>query len=96
ALYPLDDTAAELACLAVHPDYRGQGRGDALLQYLERQAVDMGIRRLFVLSTKTSHWFRERGFAPAEPRTLPAKRQAMYNYRRNSKVFVKALGGCQV
>ncbi len=91
ALYPLDGSAAELACLAVHPDYRGQGRGDALLQYLERSAVDAGIRRLFVLSTKASHWFRERGFAPAEPKTLPAKRQAMYNYRRNSKVFVKAL-----
>ena len=93
ALYPLDETAAELACLAVHPDYRGQGRGDALLQYLERHAVEAGIGRLFVLSTKASHWFRERGFQPTEPKTLPAKRQALYNYRRNSKVFVKRLAG---
>jgi len=91
ALYPLDGDAAELACLAVHPDYRGQGRGDTLLQYLEKHAVEAGIRRLFVLSTKASHWFRERGFTPAGPKMLPARRQAMYNYRRNSKVFVKML-----
>ncbi len=91
ALYPLDDSTAELACLAVHPDYRDQGRGDALLQYLEQSAAEAGIRRLFVLSTKASHWFRERGFVQTEPRALPAKRQNMYNYRRNSKVFVKAL-----
>ena len=91
ALYPLSDTAAELACVAVHAEYRGQGRGDALLQYLERLAADRNIQQLFVLSTRAAHWFRERGFTAAEPRALPGRRQAMYNYRRNSKVFVKSL-----
>ena len=92
ALYPsVDDHVGELACLAVHPDYRGAGRGDALLTELERQAATLGLKRLFVLTTHTAHWFRERGFAPADIKALPVARQALYNWQRNSKVFIKAL-----
>ncbi len=93
AHYPFaEDGVGELACLAVHPDYRNEGRGDRLLDEVERQAMQLGIRRLFVLTTRTAHWFRERGFRPGEIRDLPVKRQAMYNYQRNSKVFIKELG----
>ena len=53
---------AELACLVVHPDYRTSGRGDQLLHYLERECAAQGLGSLFVLTTQTSHWFRERGF----------------------------------
>ncbi|MEJ2509707.1 MAG: amino-acid N-acetyltransferase [Gammaproteobacteria bacterium] len=92
ALYPFsDEPVAELACLVVHPDYRAEGRGDALLSYIERKAHSIGITRLFVLTTRTAHWFRERGFRPGEIRDLPVKRQAMYNYQRNSKVFIKEI-----
>ncbi|MHB1241158.1 MAG: amino-acid N-acetyltransferase, partial [Gammaproteobacteria bacterium] len=91
-LYPFpEERCAELACLAVHPDYRSAGRGDALLQYLERKASDLSIQRLFVLTTRTAHWFRERGFEAAEPRQLPIQRQRLYNFQRNSKVFMKRL-----
>jgi amino-acid N-acetyltransferase len=82
---------AELACLAVHPDYQGAARGNALLHYIEQRARQMGITQLFVLSTKTSHWFLERGFEKADIKVLPMKRRALYNYRRNSKVFIKTL-----
>jgi len=92
ALYPFsDERVAELACVVVHPDYRDEGRGDALLSYIERKAHSTGITRLFVLTTRTAHWFRERGFRPGEIRDLPIKRQAMYNYQRNSKVFIKEI-----
>ncbi len=95
ALNPFDENnMAELTCLAVHPDYQGAARGNALLQFVEQNAARRGIRQLFVLSTKTSHWFLERGFKKADIKTLPMKRQALYNYRRNSKVFIKTLGGC--
>lgn len=30
--------------------------------YLERQALEMGITHLFLLSTRTMQWFEERGF----------------------------------
>lgn len=92
ALYPFpEEGVAELACLAVHPDYRDAGRGDRLLGRIERVAADAGIERIFVLTTRTAHWFRERGFAPAELRDLPVKRRELYNYQRNSKVFSKRL-----
>jgi len=93
ALYPFeDDRIGEVACLAIHPDYRGGGRGDVLLQYLETRAQKIGLERLFVLTTQTLHWFRERGFAPGDLVDLPVKRRELYNYQRNSKIFYKALG----
>ncbi|MEW5755193.1 MAG: amino-acid N-acetyltransferase [Pseudomonadota bacterium] len=92
ALYPYAQTEfAELACLAIHPDYRGAGRGDALLDYIEQQAVYQGIRRLFVLTTRTAHWFIERGFTESELAALPVEKQKLYNYQRKSKIFIKTL-----
>jgi amino-acid N-acetyltransferase len=92
ALYPYPAAAmAELACLAIHPDYRGGGRGDKLLEQVQARARAGQIRTLFVLTTQTAHWFRERGFVEGELGTLPMERRVLYNYRRNSKVFVKTL-----
>lgn len=92
ALYPFpQNQLGELACLAISSRYRHGGRGDALLEYLERQARSMGLQRLFVLTTRTAHWFIERGFQPAEINELPMERQALYNFQRRSKVFIKQL-----
>jgi amino-acid N-acetyltransferase len=92
ALYPGDrQTEAELACLAVHDDYRDEGRGDALLMGIEHRARQNGVRQLVVLTTRTAHWFRERGFLPGDLSHLPARKKALYNYQRNSKVFYKPL-----
>jgi amino-acid N-acetyltransferase len=93
ALYPYpDDAIAELACLVVHPDYRTSGRGDQLLQYLERQCDAQGLRRVFVLTTQTSHWFRERGFENCELDDLPKIRRSAYDQSRRSKILLKPLG----
>jgi len=97
ALYPFADGkpgahSAELACLAVHPDYQGEGRGETLLRFIEQTAKQHGIENLFVLSTRTSHWFLERGFIKAGLDALPKKRKALYNYRRNANVFIRKLG----
>jgi amino-acid N-acetyltransferase len=81
----------ELACLAVHRDYQNEGRGDVLLQAIERDALDQGLNRLFVLTTRTAHWFRERGFRVGKVEELPMQKRAMYNYQRKSKVFLKRL-----
>jgi amino-acid N-acetyltransferase len=92
ALYPfVEQRVAELACLVVHPDYANQGRGLTLLQYVEQEAAALGVNRLFVLTTRTAHWFIEHGFVEAGLDSLPIERRAMYNYQRGSKVFVKAL-----
>ena len=90
ALYPyLQDKVAELACLAVHPDYQGNNRGDQLLKYIERQTKQLGIKQLFVLTTRTAHWFIERGFTSSDIKKLPVKRKSLYNYQRQSKMFAK-------
>lgn len=81
----------ELACVALHEDYRGEGRGDRLLDYIERQARGRGLSRLFVLTTQTTHWFREHGFEPAALEDLPLARSALYNHGRNSKILLKLL-----
>ncbi len=91
ALYPYAGQIAELACFVVHPDYRNQGRGDRLLEAIERRARQTGIGKLFLLTTRASHWFREHGFKPAQMDTLPVKKRQLYNYQRNSKVLLKPL-----
>ncbi len=92
ALYPYPkEGVGELACMAVHDDYRNQGRGDGLLQALEARARELGIGALFVLTTRTAHWFRERGFQAARIEQLPVARRGLYNYQRKSKVFIKKL-----
>lgn len=92
ALYPfLAEKMAELACFIVHNHYRGENRGDALLAFLEREAQQMDIQQIFVLTTHTAHWFQERGFVQANIDSLPVIRRSLYNYQRKSKVFVKQL-----
>jgi amino-acid N-acetyltransferase len=92
ALYPFaDERAGELACLAVHPDYRNAGAGERLLRHVELQAARQGLAHLFVLTTRAAHWFVEHGFASSDVDALPQRKQLLYNYQRRSQVFVKAL-----
>lgn len=92
ALYPFEkEKLGELACLAVHPDYQKGGRGDQLLNRIEQAAIQQGLSQLFVLSTRTTHWFRERGFASTDINALPRRKRDLYNWQRKSKVFIKSL-----
>ncbi len=93
ALYPfLDDTnMAELACVATHPDYQKAGRAGLILEAIEAVAEKQKITQLFVLTTQTAHWFMERGFVQASTDRLPSEKQSLYNFQRNSKVFIKTL-----
>ncbi|MGH8629295.1 MAG: amino-acid N-acetyltransferase, partial [Burkholderiales bacterium] len=92
ALNPFaEEKAGELACLAVHADYRNGRAGERLLQAIETGAKSAGLRKLFVLTTRASHWFIEHGFAEAPLSLLPARKQALYNYQRGSKVLAKSL-----
>lgn len=91
ALYPLDEQSAEVASLAIHPDYRKGSRGADLLAFLEQQARSHGRHQLFALTTHTAHWFVEQGFNEVAVDDLPAERQAVYDHSRNSKVLKKQL-----
>ena len=91
ALYPYGEDQAELACLAVHPNYRRWGYGEKLMKRIEARARAIGIRRLFVLTTVTSHWFKERGFSEQTVDNLPEEKRLVYNLQRRSKVYAKPL-----
>lgn len=92
ALYPFpDEKACELACVAVHPAYRKAGVGRILIDHLEEQARKQGYQHIFVLTTRTAHWFVERGFSETTPDQLPQSKKHLYNYQRRSKVFVKSI-----
>ncbi|HTQ98812.1 MAG TPA: amino-acid N-acetyltransferase [Candidatus Acidoferrum sp.] len=91
ALYPQGAHTGELACLATHPDYRNNNRGQLLLEHVEKHARRLGLTKLFVLTTHSPHWFVERGFVPSIVDELPERKKSLYNYQRNSKIFVKLL-----
>jgi amino-acid N-acetyltransferase len=90
ALYPFPGArAGELACLAVRPDYRDAGYGERLVRHIETQARGRKLKKLFVLTTRATHWFIERGFAEANISVLPKEKKVLYNYQRRSKILVK-------
>lgn len=92
ALYPFEDEqAGELACLVVPPEYRRAGLGERMLNHIEQSAHEKGLEHLFVLTTRTEHWFRERGFLEVSPDKLPKRKRDLYNYQRRSKVLMKTL-----
>lgn len=92
ALYPFPSTeSGELGCLAVHAEHQGGGAGERLLRHVEDLARKQGLRRLFVLTTKTAHWFAERGFLESAFEQLPPEKKSLYNLQRRSKVLAKTL-----
>ena len=93
ALYPFpEEKIGEMACVAVHPDYRSSSRGEVLLERIAAQAKQMGLNHLFVLTTRSIHWFQERGFTPVDIDLLPESKKQLYNYQRKSKVLMADLG----
>ncbi|EEX2836483.1 amino-acid N-acetyltransferase [Escherichia albertii] len=93
ALYPFpEEKIGEMACVAVHPDYRSSSRGEVLLERIAAQAKQSGLSKLFVLTTRSIHWFQERGFTPVDIDLLPESKKQMYNYQRKSKVLMADLG----
>src|SRR3954468_3438210 len=92
ALYPFkEEKSAEFACLAVAEGYRDAGYGEDLLRACEERARSLRIQRVFALTTHAAHWFLEQGFRAADVAKLPSRRQALYNWKRGSKVFLKRL-----
>ena len=81
----------EMAALTVSPQSQGQGDGEKVLKRIEQRARSKGLESIFVLTTRTMHWFIKRGFVPADLDWLPEERKRAYNWNRASKVLVKKL-----
>ena len=92
ALYPYPEArTAEMAALTVSPQSQGQGDGEKVLKRIEQRARAMGLKSIFVLTTRTMHWFIKRGFVQVDPDWLPEARKRKYNWDRKSQVLVKKL-----
>ncbi|MDA0129615.1 amino-acid N-acetyltransferase [Vibrio sp. MarTm2] len=88
ALYPYpEEKMAEMACVAIHPEYRDGNRGLLLFNHMRLQSKAQGIKQIFVLTTHSLHWFREQGFHEMDVNFLPSQKQNLYNYQRKSKVL---------
>jgi len=90
ALYPYPEVkTGEVACVVIDPDYRKGNRGERVINALEVAAKKQGLTSLFLLTTVSGHWFREQGFIETSLENLPEGKKQMYNFQRNSKVFIK-------
>ncbi len=93
ALYPYPESrTGEMTALTVSPQVQGQGDGERILKRIEQRARALGLDSIFVLTTRTMHWFIKRGFVVVDPDWLPEARKRKYNWDRRSQVLVKKLG----
>jgi amino-acid N-acetyltransferase len=92
ALYPYPEArTGEMAALTVSSQVQGQGDGERILKRIEQRARALGLESIFVLTTRTMHWFIKRGFVQVDADWLPDARKRKYNWDRRSQVFVKKL-----
>jgi amino-acid N-acetyltransferase len=92
ALYPYPESrTAEMAALTVSPQVQSQGDGERVLKRIEQRAKLAGLDSIFVLTTRTMHWFIKRGFEQVDPEWLPDARKRKYNWDRKSRVLVKKI-----
>ncbi|HEX7384802.1 MAG TPA: amino-acid N-acetyltransferase [Burkholderiaceae bacterium] len=92
ALYPYPEArTGEMAALTVSPAVQGQGDGERILKRVEQRAKAQGLASIFVLTTRTMHWFIKRGFEQVDADWLPEARKRKYNWDRRSVVLVKRL-----
>jgi len=91
ALYLHGATDGEVACVAVHEDYRGDDFGDLLLMEVEKRAFEQHLSNLFVMTTQASHWFQERGYILCAKEDLPHQKRIEYDLSRNSIVLKKQI-----
>ena len=88
-----DEGMAELACLAVDPEWAGEGYGETLLRHVETQARALNVATLLVLTTQTAHWFVERGFWRATSVDYPVPKQKFTITSAVQGFFQEALDG---
>ncbi|CAL4324122.1 amino-acid N-acetyltransferase [Buchnera aphidicola] len=88
ALYPFkNERIGEMACVVIHPNYRNSSRGEMLLRIIQKEAKKLNLKKIFVLTTYSIHWFQEKGFLLTDINSLPERKKRMYNYQRGSKVL---------
>ena len=89
ALHVYPEGVGEIAAVAVDSAYSHLGVGPKMIEFLCERAKKMGLKKVFVLTTRTSDWFLGMGFEEGVVSDLPEKKKTAYNYSRNSRIFIK-------
>ncbi len=89
ALHVYPEGFGEIAAVAVDSAYSHLGVGPKMIEFLCERAKKMGLKELFVLTTRTADWFMGMGFEEGVVSDLPEKKRTAYNYSRNSRIFIK-------
>ncbi len=85
-----DRQSAEIYCMAIDEKVQDRGYATEIIEYLENQAREKGVKNLFTLSAKIHEWFLQRGFTYTSEKKLPPDRHV--DSSRKSKVLKKVLG----
>jgi amino-acid N-acetyltransferase len=72
SLHVLWEDLAEVRSLAIRPEFQKCGIGRRIVQYMQEEATELGIKRLFAF-TMAEEFFRALGFEPQERDELPVK-----------------------
>ena len=91
ALHNWGESQGEIAAIATDSGYADLGLGRRVVSFFIDRAQKSGLRRVFVLTTRTHDWFEALGFRESTVETLPAKKRETYDTSRNSKVFALEL-----
>jgi len=91
SLLEYQDGIGEIAAVTVDKNYIKLGIGSKLINFLIEKALKSGIKKLFLLTTRTSDWFETIGFIKGELSDLPEDKQESYNYDRNSNIYIYKL-----
>jgi amino-acid N-acetyltransferase len=82
---------AEVACLSVSASHENMGIGQKLMLFAENAARELGVKTLFLLSTRAFNYFQQKGgYKDGTPDDLPPSRREKYDASgRKSKVLIK-------
>lgn len=86
-----EEKMAEIAALAVSPQYSGSGIGQELVSYLIKKAKEAKINKVFILTTQTGDWFESCGFSFCDIDSLPQKRKEIWSKKRASRMMIMNL-----
>nr|NIP60748.1 GNAT family N-acetyltransferase [Gemmatimonadota bacterium]NIR77456.1 GNAT family N-acetyltransferase [Gemmatimonadota bacterium]NIT85980.1 GNAT family N-acetyltransferase [Gemmatimonadota bacterium]NIU29800.1 GNAT family N-acetyltransferase [Gemmatimonadota bacterium]NIU34822.1 GNAT family N-acetyltransferase [Gemmatimonadota bacterium] len=70
-----------LRSVVVSPDLRGRGVGARLTRWVLDSAREIGLRRLYLLTTTAEDYFPRHGFRPVERSETPPEVQESVEFR---------------
>lgn len=91
ALHPYHEGMAEIAGIAVDPNFSHLGIGQKLVRFLVDKARQLRLHEVFLLTTQTGDFFESNGFRKASIGELPPEKREKYNSQRKSRVYIQFL-----